>query len=300
MTEVSEIKPDETYNVKLKSGVTVNIKSNTFSGVLQSVVVQRGSWGIFKINGVNCIGIIHDLQIRAQYKLTGKFEENKKYNTWDFKFTEYECTIDKTAGLRDYLVREAPNIGPQVAVKLVNVFGNDTIKVLASNPGQIADTIQGLSIDRAMALQVWAKGELSNARIKEKLYEIGITKGQVDKLIKAYGNNAEQRLKEDCFSLTEIHGFGFITAAKIANLIGVPKTDKGRIKAGVIYSLDCLLDRGGHACLESSELVRESCALLELSQEHINPIIKQMIQDGDLVTEETDFKQFCLEKGIEQ
>lgn len=292
-----ETKPEEKL-VKLKSGVTVNVLSKQYSGVLTQTIhkTDRG-FAIVKVNGVSCLGLLPSPVMGAKYSFDGAFEEDKKYNTWQFKFKKFEVEIDHIHGMRDYLIREAPGLGPQLATKIVNEFRDRTLDVLENQPETLASRFPGISVDKAICLQDWAKGERSNFHIKERLYTIGLTPSQVTKTIAHYGNNAERKIKEDCFKLTEIHGFGFKTVSAIADMIGIPKDDPGRIKASLLHAITVMCDEG-HTCVARSQVVRESCALLALNQNLVAPIFDKMIEDGMFVPETRLFRDYVEEHGI--
>lgn len=297
---VSTKEPTDPNIVKLKSGLKVNITAKTHSGLLSSIVfpgkAYSNGWKILKIANINCCGILPEPCVGGFYKLIGVFKENKKYNTWDFHFESYESIVDAGRGLKEYLFRECKGIGHTLARDIVGRFGNDTLTVLRTYPEKLAE-IKGITKEKAELIQNWAKSEYVNSKFKERLYAIGLLPGQVSKLITHYGQDAENKIRTDCFSLTEIKGFGFKTTSAIADLIGIPATNPGRIKAAVIYALEQITQQG-HTCIQVSEITREACALLSLQQSYIEPVINQMLKDGELYSEETDFHKLVTEKGL--
>ena len=277
--------------VKLKSGVKVDIEAKTHSGQLTAVRFKgEGSWAIITVGGVDCVGTFPELMMGATYQMEGVFEENKKYNTWNFKAKQYSVEVDTTIGIKHLLLTECPGLGPALANRLVTRFQKETLKLIEKEPKAISEFL-GISLDLAMKMQGWAAGQSANLDIKQRLYRIGITQGQVSKLIAAYGNNAEQKIKKDCFGMTKIKGFGFKTVAQIADLIGVPPDDPGRLKAALLYSIETLYNEG-HVCIPCTEIIREACSLTGIVQQKVTPILEEMIKEKSIVTELEDWDKY--------
>lgn len=281
----------------LKGGVEVDLNSKSHAGQLTKVVYQKAGsdFVILKIGGVDCIGMMSAPQMSAQYTLEGDFVENKKFNTWNFKFKKYEAKIDASAGLRELLIRECPYLGPTKASRLVTLFRDETLKVLAEQPEKVRANIS-ISYDRIMEMQVWAKGIAKNAHVKEKLYGIGLTPALVEKLISHFGSDAAKKIKEDCFQLIGIPGIGFKTADNISNMLGIPHDNPGRVKAAILYCMECLTDQG-HTCIPRTDLVRDVCRVAVIDQTAADKIIEELISEERLLTEQNKIAEYAVKVG---
>ena len=296
MTDTPPPAPPKTF--KLKSGVTLNLEAKEFEGKLQSITYKslKGPFKILKIGGVTCKGKMDEPQVGTLYKLEGKYEKNDKYNTYDFAFTSYSGTMDSTAGLVEYLVREARGIGGAAAANIVRAFGNNAINVMADAPDRLKE-IPGLSYETRQRLSDWAKGERSNAKTKEKLYGLGLLPALVGKLMRAFGNNAEQKIKEDCYALSQIDGIGFRTVALVADALGIAADDPGRVKAGILHQIETMLE-DGHTCIHRNELIRESCNLLSITHDKVNIQLDELLEDRLLIDDSMPFEQYAAEEGL--
>lgn len=287
-------------------GRQFDVNSSEYHGQLLSVKYKGDhGWLICNIGPVSCLGVLPNPQIGAEYVLKGEWELNTKYGQeWQFRFKTYECHIDASKGLKELLVRECKHIGPAIAAQLVKHLGNDTLKVLAQNtPEDIARLAKipgmaGFILAHADSVKEWVRLEQSTTYLKQKLYGIGLFPAQIDKLIKAYGYEAETKLRQDCFSLTEVKGFGFKTVARIADLLGVPSTDPGRIRAAISYQLEEMCREWGHCCIVVSELIRQVATLCNITQAHVEPIIAKMVADDELLTNNTNWKEYIASQGI--
>lgn len=185
---------------------------------------------------------------------------------------------------------ECPGLGPSLANRLVTKFQDQTLKVIENEPGKIADILK-IGFEDASKISEWAKGQAANLDMKQRLYKIGITQGKVKKIIDLYGMNAEQKIKKDCFELTKVHGFGFKTVAQIADLIGIPVDDPGRIKAALKYSIEELSGEG-HSCLHCNDVIRKAFELTTVHQSKLKPYLQQLLDSHELISENEDWEKY--------
>ena len=284
--------------IKLSSGVKIDTTAKKHQGTLTRVIWKgKGDFKIVKIGGVTCLGVIHEIAQGALYTLEGQFTENPRYQDWNFKFSSYSADINEKHGMLEYLSREAHGIGPKIAAELIKAYKDNVIRNLANSPASVCQDIKGISYEKSLELQTWANGELSNREVKEKLYQIGLKPAQVAKLIKTYGSNAEAQIKKDCFKLVEVAGFGFKTVSAIADMIGVPASDPGRIKAALLFAFNQMQDEG-HTCVTKADLIREACALLQLKQTTVLPCIDELVNDGHLIDESMTLERYNAINGL--
>jgi exodeoxyribonuclease V alpha subunit len=282
----------------MKSGLTVDLNDTKYSGKLKQIVwkSQKNSFKILNVNGVSCKGRIDEPQIGVLYEFVGHYEENAKFNTWDFVFTSYSGTIDASAGLVEYLVREAPNLGGANASRIVAAFGNDAIRIMATDANRLTE-IPGLSYKSRTELAEWAKGESNNAATKVKLYKLGLLPGLVSKLMRAFGRDAERKIKEDCYALSKIDGIGFRTVALVADALGIPADDPGRIKAGILHQIE-VMQEDGHSCIHRNELIRESCNLLMITHDKVTIQLDALLEEQLLLDDAVNFTEYAQSEGI--
>lgn len=229
--------------------------------------------------------------VGAYYTLHGVAKWEKDFNEHQFMFSSHEVNQTATAtGTQNYLVKECPGIGEGRARQLVGLFGAKTLEMLArrENIPFVSESIVGLDIKAATEICDWCEKESVLMPVKQKLYQAGMTQGLIKTLTANHGTNTEKVLREDCFSLTDIKGIGFLTADKIATTFGMPKTDPQRIKAGVLHALSDVMDDKGHTCVEHHILINAACDLLDVHKSHVIEAMKQMITGGELCTDKTD------------
>jgi exodeoxyribonuclease V alpha subunit len=242
---------------------------------------------------LTCKGFCQELCIGAHYELEGMVKWDEKYNEYQLNFKTYKVNQAATVtGLQNYLAHECDHIGEGRADQIVKLYGDKTWDVLVNEPLRLTRDIVGLNIITAQEIQKWAKQEQELSSVKRDLYESGMKTGLIRKLLEAYGTSVSRKLREECFSLTEVKGIGFLTADRLALKFGMPPTHSERIREGVLYALAETMEDQGHCCIEHHILVNAACKLLSLDKRYIIEAIKQMIVDKQVCTETANPKDF--------
>ena len=247
------------------------IESNTGKGIGQTIIVKGP----------------HESIIENQvYKSTGMLRKDLKKNSYFLSADKIIETGDMTkSGMIEFLQREGPNVGEVRARQLVDAFGSNIIKILAEEPERVLVAIDKpkLTEERLLDLSQWADSQLKVAPFKEELYGIGLKPSQVAKVINFFGSDVVNKVKSNCFRLTEADGLGFKTVSKIADMIGISDQDPERIKAAIVYCVNQELDNVGGTCINDIDLVRSVNKLTHQPQRRIATYIGELIRDGKLI-----------------
>lgn len=242
---------------------------------------------------LTCVGTMPDPIMGAHYTLTGipKFEE--KFNEHQLHFSKYELAQSAgSTGLQNYLAKECDYIGEGRADQIVQCYGDRTWEVLLTEHERLAQDITGIGLAEAESIHFWALAEQKVSTVKKALYEAGLTIGLVKRLVTAYGEGTTAKLKENAFETTEIKGIGFLTADRIAKKFGMSPTHPQRIREGVLFAIQAVMDDKGHTCVEHHTLVNAACELLKIHKEPIIAVIKQMLAEKLLCTQRDDPAEF--------
>ncbi|MFE6075755.1 AAA family ATPase [Paenibacillus sp. NPDC057886] len=108
---------------------------------------------------------------------------------------------------------------------------------------------------------------ISYRDILSRLGKYGITYDIILKLEKTFGSKelAIQKIEDNPYELTQLSGFGFKRADKIAQLMGFKKEDPQRIKYGIRFTIDDNQQQG-HTYMLKGELLRNASEKLELME----------------------------------
>lgn len=112
--------------------------------------------------------------------------------------------------------------------------------------------------------------------ILSRLGKYGITYDVILKLEEVFKSKelAIQKIEENPYELTRIHGYGFKKADKIAKLMGVAHDDPNRIKYGIRFAID-ENQQSGHTFMYREELLRNASEKLELEIDQIHNLLDE-------------------------
>ena len=271
----------------------------TLQGTIDYINFARDGFLIARLtNGETVLGNLTDPLEGQTYEFRGAWTENPKFGK-QFKFDHYKVELPQdTDGIRRYITR-AKWVGPKTARQMVQAFGEATLEVLKNDPHRVAETISGITLNRAQTIsKILQEQEEMEATIIELESLLGghrIPKQTIPSLVKRFGADAPAQIRQDPYLLTDLRGIGFISADRVALGIGFDRQGRARLKAATLHVLQDMADTRGHTCLPLDKL--EDClqkliglpsdgVALELSQTgHVN-LQDEMIALADLARDE--------------
>lgn len=248
---------------------------------------------------VTVVGILPGLEAGDEMELYGVWGKHEKFGR-QFEAETYQIILPTSIdGLKTYLEAHIKGIGPVYAKKIVDKFGENTTRILESEPGKLAK-IRGLTKSKAAEIgQAWRKDAAVRSQLI-KLSALGISPKLALKIINQYGDAAHQTIKDHPYQLAEdIWGVGFIKADKIAHKLGFTADHPTRISAAIIHILQKALENG-HLFLPQNELVEKTQELVGSKQEKIIAIINQQLKQKSLVSDQGDAVYLSLYHHLEQ
>lgn len=255
---------------------------------------QETNWCIVTIQDektnkiIPCLGTMNPRILGAIYEVEGNAVFDTKRNEWQLQFTKCQKILNMNInGVIDYLSKEAPGLGPAKAKKLVDRFGDKTLETIEKSTGKILETISDFSLGQAETLQEFVKRESARAKTKEALYSVNLTPGLIKKIIEHLGDNAHEKLAANVFELTKVSGIGFLTCCKVADKIGIPPHDPGRVRAGILFSVEELMSQG-HCCVSGHDLIVYSVKILSVNKDIVVKHIKELIEEKKVLTQRDD------------
>ncbi len=210
--------------------------------------------------------------------LEGKFVTHPRYGR---QFKSEKCTISKPSGI-DGIVRYLGSglikgIGPVLALRIVNAFGENTFKVIEKTPSLLA-TVKGISKNKAEEisenyLQI---KEMQDAIMTLQSYDIPL--GTAMKIYKHYEKKTVEVVSQNPYRLIEeVDGIGFITADRIAINAGIAKDSDFRKSAGIIFVLKENVTKNGNTCYPVEQTIKEASELLSLSEDSVSEVAESLI-----------------------
>lgn len=220
-------------------------------------------------------------------RLEGSWETHPKYGR-QLQVQSMEYDLDPgSEGLARYLANnpDIKGIGPAKAAVIAETFGERFDWSLENEPEAVA-AVAKVPLETITRLRdLWMATRSSN-QASAALSAYGLTHHQVSALVKRFGSSAVGLVQADPYLIVgALPGFGFKRIDKIARAVGTPKDLPGRLRAGILHSVDEALD-AGHTWTEHEELIDQANRLLVLdeldSRERIEQTLDGLIDEGKL------------------
>lgn len=277
---------------------TCSVKE-TVEGTIKSVVFHNdeslytvlhvevpSEFELVRNDEITIVGKTRTVWEGEEVKAVGEWVVDKVHGR-QFKAETLTCVAPKSLkGIERYLGSGLiKGIGPVLAKRIVDTFGEETFHVLSKQSGRLREVPK---LGRAKIEQIkesWHKNEsMRDDMIFGQTYGISVTK--MAKIIKRYGPDAVAIIKRDPYQLCrDIWGIGFATADKIALSVGFAKDSPLRARAAILYTLEKEGEDGGHVWSLESDLLLRASELTEISIEILAEALAAEIETGCAIKE---------------
>jgi len=232
---------------------------------------------------VTIVGNVFELQCGEQLDIKGKWVVNKTYGR-QFEINSVEAyTPVTTRGIESYLGSGMiKGIGPAMAARIVDSFGEDTIEILDKEPERLSE-IEGIGKKRIRQItDSWYK-HINIRKVMIFLQSYGISSTYAMKIYNTYGDNAENVIKVNPYRLAEdIFGIGFKIADSIALKAGIARDSIFRIKAGILYLMHRAED-SGHCYLPYETIADRALDFLEAGKKLLDRALEDLERDERII-----------------
>jgi len=198
----------------------------------------------------------------------------------------YQTVLPATIqGIRRYLGSGLiKGIGPRMAERIVDHFGQATLQVIEQAPVRLVE-VPGLGPKRtAMITTAWEEQQA----IKEVmvfLQGVGVSTSLGVRIYKTYRDDAINVVRREPYRLAaEVWGIGFKTADQIAQRLGIPHDSPQRVKAGLQLALSEASD-DGHCYLPEAKLVERATGLLGVDTGLAGRCLEELVAEEGVVAE---------------
>ncbi len=230
---------------------------------------------------ITAVGIMPMVGVGDHLCLYGKWVHNQKYGR-QFSVAQYERVMPAdTASMLRYLASRAiKGIGPKLAQRIIEEFGEESFDVIENHPEWLAASIKGLSLKTAIAASESFK-EQAGIRSAMMFFRDYFGVATTVKIYKRYGSAAVDIAKKNPYRLcNEVEGIGFEKADAMAIRLGFVADNIERIMSGVQYVLLQNALQSGHTCLPREKLRDSAAAMLEVAAEDADDAISMLLKNG--------------------
>jgi len=274
--------------------------SEIITGIVEKIIFfnPSSSFTVLKVKdeklnkGVIVIGNFPELSPGETISIDGKWVKSDKWGE-QFKAERYQIfTPSSSSGLRKFLSSGLiKGIGPELAKRIVDKFGDETIEVISKEPERLAE-VEGIGEKKILSIVESWKEHKEKSHILIKLQDLGLTLRTAMKIYNEYGNNSLKIIKENPYQLADdIFGIGFKTADKIALSSGIDPKSPLRVKAYILYLMSKELEDGN--VFSYSDIIAEK-AMKELELDNLGNVfflIDELVKEGKVIKVKNEEKE---------
>ena len=258
-------------------------------GAVAAVVYQNydNGYAVLRMNcggsHVTVVGTIPMPVIGERLMVTGKWSSHSNFGK-QFEAEFLERLLPQTAlEIQSYLSSRAiKGIGPVMAARIVEYFGDQTLLVLEREPERLA-LVPGISLEKARNFGAEFRRQAGMRQLMEFFALHHLPTELAVRAYKLYGEQTVELLYDDPYLLMD-DGLEapFSAVDRFAIELGVAGDDPRRVEAGVLFELRYNLS-GGHVFLPRAKLVAATAQLLSVAPEQADAAVARLHEGERLV-----------------
>ena len=270
------------------------------TGSVEDIVFrnEKNGYTILELNNgqelVTVVGSLPWVSVGEVLHVMGKWTKHPTFGM-QFKAEGFErFKPETTDALLKYLSSGAvKGIGPAMAAKIVDAFGENTLKVLEQEPERLT-VIKGITKAKALKLSEEFRQSHGVRDAMEALCGYGLTPEEALRVWRVIGPSCVELIRENPYSICEEEaGVSFEKADAIAAALERPQDDAWRVRAGVEYVLRHNLNNG-HTCIPADKLAAAAARMLGVPLELAQEAVEELAGDGTLVRRKLGGRDFLF------
>jgi exodeoxyribonuclease V alpha subunit len=235
---------------------------------------------------ITAVGQLMSPALGTILKLQGQWTDHPRFGR-QFRIAHFRAQVPVTQeGIRKYLGSGlVKGIGPTMAERIVDRFGDSTLDVLENHPQRL-NQVNGIGPKRVdMIRRAWEEQkEIRSVMLFLQSHSVSAT--YATRIYKQYGQQTVSMVQENPYRLAgDIFGIGFLTADRIAGHLGFAKDSPLRLEAGVLHVLYKLSDEG-HVYYPYGDLMEKAQQILAGHREAIAMAIEGLASQKKIVIED--------------
>jgi len=261
------------------------------TGSITRVVFHGNGFLIARLaDGQTVKGQMLEVQDGVVHTFRGRWEEDPKWGK-QFHFDLYETELPRdSVGIERYLMQNARWVGPEIARRLTDTYGEQTLEVCKETPERVAAEVKGLSPKRAGDIAEMLRRNEALEQVSVKVESLvagaGLPRSVVNKIIKLYREEAPEVIKANPYRLIDdIHGVGFLSADRLAVSIGFDREGEERCSAALVHVLQEAASGHGDVYLPEAEVMASARDLTGVGADALAEGLKAATAAGKVVQE---------------
>jgi len=259
-------------------------------GAISAVVYQNyeNGYAVLRLNvgggqNVTVVGTIPLPAVGERLMVTGKWSNHSSYGK-QFEAEFLERLMPQTAmEIMSYLSsRVIKGIGPRMAARIVEHFGEETLLIMEREPERLAE-VPGISREKARTIGEEFLLQLGMRQLMEFFAVHHLPAELAVRTYKLYGDSTIDLLYDDPYLLMD-EGLEapFGAVDRFAIELGIAGDDPRRIEAGILFELHYNLS-AGHSFLPEDKLIAATAQLLSVDMDAVEQGIARLLEVDRLV-----------------
>ena len=259
-------------------------------GVISAVVYENydNGYAVLRLNvgggqAVTVVGTIPLPAVGERLMVTGRWSSHSSYGRqFEAEFLE-RLMPQSSMEILSYLSgRIIKGIGPKMAARIVQHFGDETLMVMEREPERLAE-VSGISREKARAIGEEFRLRVGMRQLMEFFTMHHLPAELAVRAYKLYGDSTVELLYDDPYLLMD-EGLEapFGAVDRFAIELGVAGDDPRRVEAGILFELHYNLS-AGHSFLPEDKLVAATAQLLNIDEESVMEAVGRLIEYERLV-----------------
>ena len=232
---------------------------------------------------VTVAGNMPGIQPGERLHLRGRWI-NHPVHGYQFRADSYTSQLPASANaVRRYLASSlVKGIGPVLAGRLVDCFGDETLRVIDEQPERLAEA-PGVGPRRVESIRRAWEEQQEIRGVMLFLQGHGVSAAYSTRIYKTYGQDAVKVVQDNPYRLAQdVRGIGFITADNIARQMGIDEHSPHRAQAALEH---LLLEQAGegHVFTPEAELVQMCKERYDIPEELLLGAVGNLREAGRIV-----------------
>ena len=259
-------------------------------GAISAVVYQNydNGYAVLRLNVgggqmVTVVGTIPLPTVGERLMVTGRWSTHASYGR-QFEAEFLERLMPQTSmEIMSYLSsRVIKGIGPRMAARIVEHFGEETLLIMEREPLRLAE-VSGISREKAKAIGEEFRLQVGMRQLMEFFALHQLPAELAVRTYKLYGDSTVELLYDDPYLLMD-EGLEapFGAVDRFAVELGVAGDDPRRVEAGILFELGYNLS-AGHSFLPEEKLVAATEQLLSVDADSVRQGVVRLLEADRLV-----------------
>ena len=268
-----------------KKGKSMEQDSLKIEGTIEAVIYRNENNGytVLDIDTggelVTAVGELGDVEAGEALLMEGQYVTHAKFGV-QFKVEYFERKLPNTSvNICKYLSSGAiKGIGPALARKIVDVFGEQTLEIMEKEPRRLLE-IKGISPKKCDSIAEEVQKIFNLRHLMIYLSEFGLKAGIAMRAYQLWGRQAIEMIKANPYCLCDNYiGLSFKKAEEVAGEMNIPSDSHKRIEAGFIYLLSENAN-AGHSCIPIDVFEKLACTYLKITQADFYEVYNELMEE---------------------